>query len=258
MGSWDGGYSQDGYPSWRHGHGSYGSQGSYSQGAYDAHGYAHGVHTSDGTRTPNGYSRSGELTPTTAYGTPGEGSVIGPSGERQQRGRKRAASDEEPDDTPRERRNFSDDTVTILKRWVVKKIDHLHFTNEEKAEIAREAKLEISASFPPSQPPMTSNRQLTLSAEQVDDWFTNYRRRGYPQYRYDYHEASLASVEAALNEAVKEACRAAENARSAAAAVVADLVDRKDEIRDRQRKALEALEDHKIKQNGGKGRLKER
>ncbi len=148
MGSWDGGYSQDGYPSWRHGHGSYGSQGSYSQGAYDSHnGYGYGVHSSDGTRTPNGYSRSGELTPTTAYGTPGEGSVAGPSGERQ-RGRKRAASDEEPDDAPRERRNFSDETVTILKRWVVKKIDHLHFTNEEKAEIAREAKLEISASFP--------------------------------------------------------------------------------------------------------------
>lgn len=119
----DGGYSQ----------GSWG-QGGYGQGVYDPRGDGNAGYT-DGSHTPNGHHQSGHRG--VASGSPDGG----------QRGRKRSSAGDERADAEKKRRNFPPAVIAVLKRWVERKIDHLHFTNEEKAEIAREAGMGISTFF---------------------------------------------------------------------------------------------------------------
>ena len=111
----------------------------------------------------------------------------------------------------------------------------------------------------PSHPPLPPTLVLTNLAkktEQVDDWFTNHRRRGYPQQRYQYHAAALASIDAAYVTAVEESRRAADiggDVRTAADAKVARLAALKDEAEDRLQKASEAWDEHKGRRNGRRG-----
>ena len=96
------------------------------------------------------------------------------------------------------------------------------------------------------------------NTEQVDDWFTNYRRRGYPEHRHAFHTAARASAKAAYDAAVADARRAAQvgagDALPAAEAEVARLALLKDEAEDRLAKAEAALVEHQAKISGRKQR----
>ena len=137
-GSSSSGYGQDGYPP-RQGS----RQSGYSQqqqGIYDPHAYGH-AHAgyADGGSRPSSHHAP-------AVGSPHHNNHN--HNHSAHRGRKRSATGEEAEEAERKRRNFSTATIDVFKRWAEKKIDHLHFTNEEKAEIAREVGLEISTSPP--------------------------------------------------------------------------------------------------------------
>lgn len=110
----------------------------------------------------------------------------------------------------------------------------------------------------PLSSPETPLTHLPSHTEQVDDWFTNYRRRGYPEHRHAFHAAARASAKAAYDSAVAEARRAAQvgsaDALSAAEAEVARLAVLKDEADDRLAKAEAALAEHHAKISGRKQR----
>jgi hypothetical protein len=65
-------------------------------------------------------------------------------GGEHQRGRKRSTAHEEAEDAGRKRRNFPQPIINILKKWAVKRIDDLKFSQEEKDEIVRETGLDRS------------------------------------------------------------------------------------------------------------------
>ena len=66
------------------------------------------------------------------------------SGGEHQRGRKRSTAHEEAEDAGRKRRNFPQPIINILKKWAVKRIVDLKFSQEEKDEIVRETGLDRS------------------------------------------------------------------------------------------------------------------
>lgn len=133
-----------------------GSGGSgYSPDDYSPRGYAAPVPNGHGAPAP---PHGGGYPSTAGFVSSQNGNNPEPRG-RKRTGPSAGGSDGGNDGEGKKRRNFSQETIDVLKRWANRRIDTLKFTSEEKDQIAREAGLDRSK-FP------CSFRQH--SVEQVD------------------------------------------------------------------------------------------
>jgi hypothetical protein len=107
------------------------------------------------------------------------------------------------------RQNFPGPVTKVFNEWAEKRIlvndDRCRFTKSEMVTIAAVTDVELSTSFLlPLSPslPQTSPKRLTLcSVEQVENWYTNHRRRGFPQQMIDVLHREAKAVERKYREA---------------------------------------------------------
>ncbi|KAL1842397.1 hypothetical protein VTJ49DRAFT_5356 [Mycothermus thermophilus] len=186
--------------------------------------------------SPRGYAPIGTTAPAHGgYSSPGY--VSAPSSNAEPRGRKRtgpsSGGSDGGDGEGKKRRNFSQETIDVLKRWANRRIDTLKFTSEEKDQIAREA---------------------GLDRNQVGSWYINYHRRNWVPDKAKYYSEALCEAEEAYREAVANARRAAQSgsdeARRAADAEVARCEALLEEIRPKERLAQRDLEEYERRRRG--------